>query len=74
MSMVILESIGTNIVTGYAQYNHGEKAAFSEEEAAALMDQFPEGWRRCQREDATVKKAIEYAPHDKMLRRPERKK
>jgi hypothetical protein len=72
--MVILESIGTNIVTGYAQYNHGEKAAFSEEEAAALLFQFPEGWRRCQREDAAVKKAYAFPVQDKMYRKPERKK
>lgn len=70
--MVILEAQAPCIIRGYGRYNTGERAAFSDEEAVQLLDEFPDGWLECRREDA-VSKALS-APSNKMLKAPERKK
>jgi len=71
--MVTLEATGSLIVRGYAQYNKGDKASFSEEEALSLLEQFLDGWRECHREDAKPK-ALEAPPVNKMVKHAERKK
>jgi hypothetical protein len=71
--MVILEAQYSCIVRGYAQYNKGDRAVFSEEKAVQLLDEFPDGWRECRQEDATVK-APTAPKFDKMKRAPEYKK
>lgn len=71
--MVTLEATGSIIVRGYAQYNKGDRASFSEEEAISLLEQFPDGWRECHREDAKPK-ALEAPPVHKMVKHAERKK
>lgn len=71
--MVTLEATGSLIVRGYAQYNKGDRASFSEEEALSLLEQFPDGWRECHREDAKPK-ALDAPPVNKMVKQAERKK
>lgn len=71
--MVTLEAQAPCIITGYGLYNKGERATFSDEEAVRLLDEFPDGWRECRREDAKVK-ALDAPPTNKMVKAPERKK
>lgn len=71
--MVTLEATGSLIIRGYAQYNKGDRAFFSEEEALQLLEQFPDGWRECHREDAKPK-ALDAPPVNKMVKQAERKK
>lgn len=71
--MIVLEALEPCIIRGYAQYNKGERAFFSEEEALKLLDEFPNGWRECRREDAKPK-APTAPPVHKMVKAPERKK
>lgn len=71
--MVTLEAKEPCIIRGYGQYNKGDRACFSEEQALSLMDEFPGGWRECHQEDA-VKKALAAPPSNKMVKAPERKK
>lgn len=71
--MVILEAKSTCIIRGYGQYNQGDRATFTEEEALKLLDEFPDGWKECRREDAEAK-AYSAPPVDKMVKRAERKK
>ena len=71
--MVTLEATGSLIIRGYAQYNKGDRASFSEEEALKLLDEYPEGWRECHREDVKPK-ALTAPPVNKMVKTPERKK
>lgn len=71
--MIVLEATGPCIIRGYAQYNKGERAFFSEEEALKLLDEFPHGWRECHREDAKPK-ALDAPPVNKMVKHAERKK
>ena len=71
--MVLLEATESMIVRGYAQYNKGDRASFSDEEALRLLDEYPEGWRECHREDAKPK-APSGPPVNKMVKQPERKK
>ncbi len=71
--MIVLEAQAPCIIRGYAQYNKGDRAFFSEEEALQLLDEFPGGWRECHREDAQPK-APAAPPVNKMVKTPERKK
>jgi hypothetical protein len=71
--MVVLEATGPCIIRGFGQYNRGERATFSDEEAVRLLDEFPDGWRECRHEDAKVK-ALDAPTHSKMQKAPERKK
>ena len=71
--MITLEATGSLIIRGYAQYNKGDRASFTEEEALRLLDEFPDGWRECHREDAKPK-ALEAPPVNKMVKHAERKK
>jgi hypothetical protein len=71
--MTTLEATAVNIIRGYGLYNPGEKAVFSDEDAASLLREFPNGWRRCHREDAEVK-APTAPPSHKMVKKPEQKK
>jgi hypothetical protein len=71
--MVTLEATERCIIKGYAQYNPGDRAVFSDEEALNLLEQFPNGWRECHREDAKLK-APSAPPTHKMVKTPERKK
>lgn len=71
--MITLEATGSLIIRGYAQYNKGDRASFTEEEALKLLDEFPDGWRECHREDAKPK-ALDTPPVNKMVKSPERKK
>ncbi len=71
--MVILEVQEPCILSGYGAYNKGERVSFSEEDAIRLLDQFPDGWRECRREDAKVA-ALDAPPKNKMVKAPERKK
>lgn len=71
--MITLEATGSLIIRGYAQYNKGDRASFTEEEALKLLDEFPDGWRECHREDAKPK-ALDTPPVHKMVKAPERKK
>jgi len=72
--MVTLEATGSCIVRGYGQYNKGDKVCLSDEQALDLLDQFPDGWRECHREDATQTKAPTAPPVNKMVKTAERKK
>lgn len=71
--MVTLEAKATCILRGYGQYNKGDRASFTEEEALKLLDEFPDGWQECRREDAEVK-AQSAPPKHKQVKQPERKK
>jgi hypothetical protein len=71
--MVTLEATERCIIKGYAQYSPGDRAIFSDEEALSLLEQFPNGWRECHREDAKPK-APSVPPTHKMVKAPERKK
>lgn len=71
--MVTLEAQESCILRGYGLYNKGDRAFFHEEEALKLLDEFPNGWRECRREDAKVK-ALDAPPVNKMVKAPERKK
>lgn len=71
--MVTLEAQSTCIIRGYGQYNKGDRATFTEEEALKLLDEFPDGWQECRREDAEIK-APSKPPQNKMVKQPERKK
>ena len=71
--MVTLEAQMPCNIQGYGYYNKGERAAFSDEKALQLLEEFPDGWRECRREDAKVK-ALDAPPTNKMVKAPERKK
>ena len=71
--MVTLEATERCILRGYAQYNPGDRVAFSDEEAIRILDEFPDGWRECRREDAKAK-ALDAPSTSKMVKAPERKK
>jgi hypothetical protein len=71
--MVVLEATAPCIIRGYGQYNRGERAVFSDEEAVRLLDEFPDGWRECHHEDAKIK-ALTAPQQNKMQKAPERKK
>lgn len=71
--MVTLEAIEPCIIQGFAQYNAGERATFTEEQALSLLEEFPNGWREYHREDAAIK-APSVPPKDKMIKRAEQKK
>lgn len=71
--MVTLEVMRSHLTRGYAQYNPGDKIAVSEEEALQLLEEFPDGWRECRREDA-VTKALDAPPKNKQVKAPEHKK
>lgn len=71
--MVLLEALESSIIRGYSQFNKGDRAFFSEEKALELLDEFPQGWRECHREDAKPK-ALEAPPVNKMVKHAERKK
>lgn len=70
--MPVLEALEPTIIRGFGQYNRGERAVVSERDATALLNEYPNSWRRCQ-EDA-ITKAPTGPPRDKMTRLPERKK
>jgi hypothetical protein len=70
--MPVLEALEHTILRGYGQYNKGERVVVSDRDAAALLTECPDSWRRCQ-EDA-ITKAPTGPPRDKMTRLPERKK
>lgn len=72
--MVVLEAQEPSILRGYGYYNKGDRAVFSDEEAVRLLDEFPDGWRECRREDAKMVKAPEAPPVNKMVHKAERKK
>ncbi len=71
--MVTLEATQRCILRGYAQYNPGDRIAVSDEEAIRLLDEFPDGWRECRREDAITKAPNSPSAH-KMVKQPEKKK
>lgn len=71
--MVTLEAQRTHLFSGSAQYNKGDKIAVSEEEALKILEQFPDGWRECRREDAETKAPHE-PPKNKQVKAPEHKK
>lgn len=71
--MVQLEALEPCILRGYGRYNAGERACFSEEQALSLLEEFPQGWRECHREDAKPK-ALDAPPSNKMVKAAERKK
>ena len=71
--MVTLEAKEKCIIRGYAQYNKGDRASFTEEEALKLLEEYPDGWQECRREDAEIK-AQSAPPKSKMVKQPERKK
>lgn len=74
MDHIVLQATHGIIVRGYAQYNKGERAVFSVEQAASLLDEYPEGFVEVRQEDANLVKALTAPPVDKMRRAPERKK
>lgn len=71
--MVALRARETCIVRGFAQYNKGDRAVFSEEEALSLLEQYPESWVEEVQEDSRMK-APSKPPTNKMVKAPERKK
>lgn len=72
MDTITLQATETVILRGRGQYNKGDKAVFSIEDAATLIDQFPDAWREV--EDATLHKAPAAPPANKMVKQPGRKK
>lgn len=70
--MVELLARETCIVRGFAQYNKGDRAVFSEEEALSLLEQFPDSWAEVP-EDSRMK-APSKPSINKMVKAPERKK